>query len=122
MRRSPETARATFMLITAFIVFIIIVMAALPVAKHSTQETVQLTVRDKERVTQTSSEGGVSSKYLVYTDGEVFENTDSLLNGKFDSSDVYGRLKRDQSYRCKVEGWRIPVFSMYRNILSCDPA
>ncbi|HEY6019861.1 MAG TPA: hypothetical protein VIY48_08125, partial [Candidatus Paceibacterota bacterium] len=36
---------------------------------------------------------GKSSTYLIFTDKGVYENTDSLVNGKWDSSDVYSGIK-----------------------------
>lgn len=63
---------------------------------------------------------GRDSKYLVYTSSGVFENTDSLLNGKFNSSDVYNELKDNQKYTCDVVGWRVPFLSWYPNIIKCQ--
>ena len=81
-----------------------------------TKDTAEFTVKNKERVTQ-----GQSSKYLVYTDKGVYENTDSLLNMKFNSSDVYNNLDVGKSYKCDVYGWRVPFMSMYQNIVRCTP-
>ena len=49
---------------------------------------------------------------------EVFENEDSLLFWKFNSTDFVKDIKPGIIYRFKVNGLRIPIFSMYRNILS----
>lgn len=68
-------------------------------------------INDKERI---------EGDYLIYTEDEVFKNTDSLLFMKFDSSDVYNKLKIDGRYRVKVYGFRIPFFSMYRNIVKIN--
>ena len=91
-----------------------------------TGETVVVTVKDKERIVETGTDSdgypAVSSKYLIFTDKETFENTDSVLKMKFNSSDVYGALDRGSTYECEVYGWRIPAFSQYRNIVSCAPA
>lgn len=57
-------------------------------------------------------------KYLIYTDHETLEDEDSLLNGKFNSSDVYGQITAGHTYRFEVIGWRNPFFSIYRNIIS----
>lgn len=70
-------------------------------------------VTDKERVTTSDSDG----KYLIFTDEETFENVDSMLAMKFNSSDVYGRIKRGQTCDFRVVGYRMPFFSAYRNIL-----
>lgn len=80
------------------------------------EDTVDITIADKERVNYSNE-----SKYLIYTEeGETFENRDSLIRGKFDSSDLYGRLKRGSRYRCRVTGIRNKFFSWYRNIVSCE--
>lgn len=79
------------------------------------ENTVRITVNDKERV-----QDGKTSKYLVYTDQEVFEDSDSLIKWKFDSSDVYAQLKKDCTYDATVIGWRVHPLSMYRNILDAQ--
>ena len=81
-----------------------------------TADTVTITVTDKERVVERSG-NSVSSKYLVFTETETFENTDCLARFKFNSSDVQGRLKTGETYTVDVYGWRIPFLSAYRNIV-----
>lgn len=49
---------------------------------------------------------------------EVFENEDSLLFWKFNSTDFVKDIKPGVIYRFKFNDLRIPIFSMYRNILS----
>ncbi|MDE2373163.1 MAG: hypothetical protein KGL96_02950, partial [Hyphomicrobiales bacterium] len=55
---------------------------------------------------------------LVYTDKEVFEDTDSLTRFKWNSSDIYGELKSGCTYDAKVFGFRNHFLSMYRDIIS----
>lgn len=75
-----------------------------------------LTIEDKERIMDSSD----SSRYLIWTEeGEVFENTDQLLVGKFDSSDIQGQLKVGSKYHCSTIGIRNQFFSWYRNIYDC---
>lgn len=81
--------------------------------------TVEVTIIDKERITF-QEDGQTKSKYLVYTDEEVFENTDEPFYLKFNSSDVYGMLKVNEKYELSISGWRIKVFSAYRNIISAE--
>lgn len=81
-----------------------------------TVDKVTITVTDKERIIDKS--GG--SRYLVFADDETFENTDSWMWLKFNSSDVQGSLELDHTYKVKVYGWRIPFLSMYRNIVSVE--
>ena len=78
-------------------------------------DTVNVTVTGKERVTS-----GDSSKYLIFTEGETFENTDFLFVGKFNSSDIYGKIKEGETYTFAVGGLRIPILSSYRNIHEVD--
>jgi hypothetical protein len=90
-----------------------------PIAFYSSMETRIITVDDKERAT-TGNGKYIQSMYLVYTDGEVFKNTDSVLVLKFNSSDVQNQLKEGETYKVQVAGWRILFLSMYRNILSIE--
>ena len=79
-----------------------------------------VTVTDKERIIKEDT-----SKYLVFTEDEqgnvlVFENTDSLLRGKFDSSNMQGQLKEGNKYTITVVGFRVPILSMYQNIIKVE--
>ena len=63
-----------------------------------------------------------SDKYLIFTKNDqgevrVFENTDSLFRGKFNSSDVYGSLEIGKKYNLGVVGYRNGLVSMYENII-----
>lgn len=86
---------------------------------YVTQDAVQFTVTDKERVTK-----GVGSSrrytYLIFTDDETFENVDSIRRFKFRSSDLYGKVKIGSNYTATVYGWRVPILSKYRNIIKIE--
>jgi hypothetical protein len=85
---------------------------------YSSGETIEVTVTDKEQVLDIGAGGDtITSKYLVFTETEVFENEDALFLGKWNSSDVQGKLKVGETYTVKVIGWRVPFLSMYRNIV-----
>ena len=58
------------------------------------------------------------SRYLVFTEDEIFENTDTFLSGNLNSSDVHKSLEEGHVYRAKVAGIRAPFLSWYRNIIS----
>jgi hypothetical protein len=81
--------------------------------KHKTTE-VTITVTDKTNVLDKNTQ---EMKYLIFTDKGVFENTDSFLHWKFNSSDIYGQLKKDSTYTVTVEGFRVPFLSWYKNII-----
>lgn len=65
------------------------------------------------------TDGNVSTeiRYLVITDKETFVCESSLLNGKFNNSDIYWRLKKDSTYTFKVAGVGKSMLTEYRNIL-----
>jgi len=78
------------------------------------------TVTDKERI---NTEDG--SYYLIFTEDiygcmHVLKNEDNILRMKVDSSNIYGSLKIGETYNFTVIGYRIPLFSMYENILSIN--
>lgn len=79
-------------------------------------QDVTITVIEKERIVDRDGSG---SRYLIWSEDETFENTDELLKGKFNSSDIYGQLTVGKTYQCKVIGWRSAFLSWYRNIISC---
>lgn len=98
-------------------------------AEYGTIDTVQgIRVADTDRVcsTSTNSDGvsQVSCKYLIFGDVEVFENTDTLFHFKFNSSDLQAKAltMRNENLECtfKVNKFRVPFLSMYRNVLAID--
>ncbi|MFZ4542187.1 MAG: DUF1523 family protein [Rickettsiales bacterium] len=84
-----------------------------------TQRTVEaVLIKDKQISTESEKKGGkVASTYLIFTDQGVFRNDDAGWFMKYNSSDVYGNLDIGSYYRMKVYGWRIPILSMYPNIV-----
>ncbi|MGR6915379.1 hypothetical protein ACU635_14135 [[Actinomadura] parvosata] len=94
-----------------------LIILVIGLVKLSTARVETITVKDKERVCDTSE----SCRYLVWDrDGDVYENTDAWLSFKFNSSTLYGELEEGHTYRVKVNGWRVPVTSSYPNILSIE--
>lgn len=107
-----------------FIIIIVVLAIAVIVSVFTSFNDTEyvVTVTDKERVVY-----GESSSYLVFTEDEqgnvmVFENTDNLLRGKFDSSNIQGQLKAGNTYRITVVGYRVPFLSMYQNIIEIEGA
>lgn len=96
---------------------IILAILASPVYQYGTVKTLtNVLVEEKERVTD-----GNQSKYLIFTEHEVFENTDTILFFKWNSSDVYSRLKEGRvCSSITVNKWRIPLLSTYRNIIEAN--
>lgn len=62
-------------------------------------------------------------RYLVYTklpNGtiRVFENVNSLIEGKFNSSDIHATLESGKWYRINTYGFRWHMLACYENILT----
>lgn len=76
-------------------------------------------VEKSERVCDGGKDG--ACRYLVFTDKGVLQNSDTILRGKFNSSDVYAAIKVGRSYDFTAVGFRVPLFSMYPNILHATP-
>lgn len=51
---------------------------------------------------------------------EVFENKDTVFYLKYASADLQANLQVGKTYSVKVNGFRIPFLSQYRNIISAD--
>ena len=60
--------------------------------------------------------------YTIDADKEVnvYEITDSWLKGRFNSSDLYGKITIGKTYRMTICGHRSPFLSMYPNIYEAD--
>lgn len=116
-RRTPEY------IAIGIIAFVLLIVAVGGCTSYNKTETIQnVMVTGKESVTTSNSEGGSDHEYRVYTNKGTFVVKDSLWHTRFNSADVYGRLKEGQTYDCVVYGWRIPFFSSFKNILSCKVA
>lgn len=124
---SKRYSRTSGSIAIAFYILLIVIIAIITVGtvvgsiwrkvdKTVNKYEVEATVTDKD--VKNSSE---SSKYLVFTkddSGEVhvFEVTDNLFAGRFNSSDTYAQIEIGQKYKFTVGGKRVPLFSWYPNI------
>ena len=104
-------------IVIAFLAALLIIPAQIWLFYATKTEVAGVVIKDRERIT---SVGGKESKYLIFTESETFENTDTILALKFDSSDVYGKLEPGKTCDLVVTGFRIPFMSAYRNILSAN--
>lgn len=108
--------------ITLVIIAVIVAAVVVPVMNFTNDHQYTITITDKERVTTQSDKDNISSKYIIYGEDEngktyVFEDTDTLFRGKFNSSDVYGALKEGETYELTVIGFRVHIFNWYENII-----
>ena len=106
--------------IFAIIVILILIWVVLgeSILKVSNPQTYTVTVQSKE-VKNSSKDSG---KYLVFTadaktgESRVFEVTDSLWKGRFNSADVYNMIQINHTYKFETGGYRVSLLSYYPNI------
>lgn len=99
------------------IVLVVIIVVSFASVLHETEYT-NLTVKDK-------SYSGKNDGYIVWFEDEngtqyEFENEDSLLKGKWNSSTIQGKLEEGATYNITTTGWRVPLFSWYPNIVEYE--
>jgi len=102
--------------------FLLAVSLVMPAMLHIDREAYTVTVTEK-----TVKRYGDEDKFLVFAKTEdgramVLENTDSLIEGKFNSADIQAKLEVGKKYNIRTYGWRIPFFSMYENIVKVRKA
>ena len=106
--------------IFAILVVLLVIWLVLgeSILKVINPQTYIVTVQSKE-VKNTSDDSG---KYLVFTvdaetgESRVFEVTDSLWKGRFNSADVYNMIQINHTYKFETGGYRVPLLSYYPNI------
>ena len=109
----------SLIIFAAVVVFML--LFGVKLIKYSTVTDIVVTVTEKERIVESNGKL-TTSKYLVFTENEVFENVDEMiLFFKFNSSDLQGKLHVGETYKLTVWGWRINFLSTYRNILKVQP-
>lgn len=84
------------------------------------QKTVETTITKTDRECKSTETGAAECRYMVYTPDEVFENVDSFMHFKFNSSDYNNKLLPGKTYKLTVYGWRIPLLSWYRNVINYE--
>ena len=95
-----------------FITLIIVVCFFLCFIEYTNEETHQCIVEDKWVKRQSEK----SDVYLVQCGDNVYKVSDLLFKGKFNSSDIYAKLKVGKKYEIVTTGYRFNLFSMYKNI------
>lgn len=78
---------------------------------YQNEETTKCSIEDKW-----VKRDGKDDIYLVQCDNEVYQITDLMFKGKFNSSDIYANLKVGNTYKITTTGYRFEFLSMYKNI------
>lgn len=75
------------------------------------------TISTKDRVTGLDGE---SNMRVYTTDCGTFTVKDNALFLLYNSADLYGSLQEGETYQLDTAGWRVPVFSMFPDILAAE--
>jgi|SaaInlV_100m_DNA_2_1039680.scaffolds.fasta_scaffold21540_1 hypothetical protein len=109
--RSNRLHFSEVLVLIAIVLIIATMMFSIVILPFLNVETNTITVTKVENIVD-----GKNSTYLLFTESEVFENSDCFIRGKFDSSDFYNQFKDLGTFEVKTYGYRIPFFSMYKNV------
>jgi hypothetical protein len=61
----------------------------------------------------------VKSSYMVYTtNGQAIKNTNNILFWKWNSDELQAKLRTGKKYKIKTWGIRVPLFGIYKHIIS----
>lgn len=102
--------------IRKIIISIIVMLGVIMFFPHFFRNTYTVTIANKRVIRHDNID-----TYLIYAQMEngnikVFEDTNSLLEFKIHSEDVYWGLTINRKYEIKAYGLSIPLLSYYQNI------
>ena len=69
-------------------------------------------------VTNTQKWGQENGKYFIFTEDEVFLNSNDYYHNKTNANELFPLFKRGYTYKVKVIGLYIPFLPRFRNIKS----
>jgi hypothetical protein len=69
-------------------------------------------------VTNTQKWGQENGKYFIFTEDEVFLNSNDYYHNKTNANELFPLFKKGYTYKVKVIGLYIPFIPRFRNIKS----
>lgn len=106
------------------VAFMLIAVFGNLIITRATRTTIVATVTDKDikRDKNTDEDKKADDIYMIYAEDAsgntyVFTDEDELWYWKWNSSDVYAKIKVGKTYEFEVCGVRIPFLSSYQNII-----
>lgn len=82
------------------------------------QNATVIDLQQQQKISGSGNKVSTEIRFIVITDAETFIVGNSLLNGKFDNSNIFFRLEKGKKYDFNVAGIGKGFFTDYRNILS----
>lgn len=77
-----------------------------------TEETITIKVVNKEKW------GNEPDKFFIFSENEVFLNSDNYYHNKSNASELYPYFRTGYSYKVTVVGMYMPSIPRFRNIIS----
>lgn len=96
-----------YIIILIFLSIIVIVPCTL---EYVDEKQIEITVSDKY------TKGDEGRYFIVDDNDNAYVIKDLFFIGKFNSTDIYNKLKVGCTYKVKVSGIRIHFLNMYQNI------
>ena len=96
-----------YIIILIFLSIIVIVPCTL---EYADEKEIEITISDKY------TKGEKGRYFIVDNNDNAYVIKDLFFKGKFNSTDIYNKLKVGCTYKVKVSGIRIHFLSMYQNI------
>ena len=104
---SMKKLSAFYIIIIIFLLIITIVPCSL---EYVDEKQIEITITDKY------TKGEEGRYFIVDNNDNAYVVKDLFFIGKFNSTDIYNKLKVGYTYKVKVSGIRIHFLSMYQNI------
>jgi hypothetical protein len=92
------------------IVILVILFGYLFFEPYITEETITIKVLNKSQF------GNIPDKYFVFTEDEVFYNSNNYYQNKENAAEINDIIYPGSSYRVKVVGVYLPWLPRFRNI------
>ena len=94
------------------IILLVILFGYLFFEPYITEDTVTIKVINKAKF------GNESGKYFVFTEDEVFSNSNNYYQNKENADELNQQIYPGSTYKVKVVGIYIPWLPRFRNIIS----
>lgn len=99
-------------LIFVIVVLVFISMLGIYFSNYFNNQTIEITVADKY-----IKRNNDNDEYMIVDeDKNTYKITDLFFKFKFNSTDIYNSLEIGKTYKIKISGFRIKLFSEYPNI------
>lgn len=100
-----------YLIINIIFIILLLLIVIVPCSlSYVDEKQIEITITDK----YTKGEDG--TYFIVDNNDNAYVIKDLIFIGKFNSTDIYNKLKIGCTYKVKVSGVRIHFLSMYQNI------